>query len=214
TAPGSSRVQDGLLHAVDKIGGGQKQAEKQHRAWQIGERKSGAGEKNQRQPQKLVPHHGVLQGVGHAGNHQTERAKREDAHRNQDEKREGIAETRNVEDDAREEQFKKDSGQGEHVVGDNTGSQQVAGSHRSHVEAPKNSLFTKQNEGGTESPETAHDVESHDRAEIKADRLGRALAMQNVPAVNLAGIRDAVQLMQAAVRSGPSEAHFDASGVC
>src|SRR5690242_11616924 len=81
---------------------------------------------------------------------------------------------RDVEDDASEEQLKSHGGQGKYVIGDNARSQQIAGGDRSNMEAPKNSLLTKQDECGAKPPEAAHHVESHHRTKIKADDSGHA----------------------------------------
>ena len=86
-----------------------------------------------------------------------------------------------MKNDARKEQFKNDDRKSKHIVGNNTRSQQVAGAHRSDVEATQNPLFAKQNECSAQPPETAHHIESHDRTEVKSAALWNAFGKDAKP---------------------------------
>ena len=81
-----------------------------------------------------------------------------------------------MKDKASKNQFQRNGGQSENVVGNNTRSQQIAGGHRRDVKAAKNSLLAKHHQRGAEPPEAAHDVERQHRAEIEADDARHALS--------------------------------------
>src|SRR5229473_375428 len=128
---------------------------------------SGTGEKDERQPEELVQHLGFLHGIGHTGHDQTERAKREEADGDEQEKRNGITKTRDVKNDTCKEQFDYHGRNGKHVISDDARGEQVAGGHRRHMKAPQDSLFPERDESRAEAPETAHHIKREDWAEIK-----------------------------------------------
>jgi hypothetical protein len=76
---------------------------------------------------------------------------------------------RYVKDVAGEHEFEENGGKHEDVVGDDAGSQHVAGCDGSYMEAAKNALFPEHDESSAKPPEAAHDGEGDDRSQEKFD---------------------------------------------
>src|SRR5580704_1290367 len=172
--PYRRRFKNGAAQTLDEVGGGQKQGDVLHHFGQKGQRKGGARKKNQREPEKLVNDLSFLHGVGDAGNDQAQRREGNRADADQNEGGQQVAKFRDVKDGTREDEFQENGRKHEDVIGDDAGSQHVAGRHGSHMEAAKDALLAKHNESRAEPPKAAHNGEGHDRTQEEFDDLGLA----------------------------------------
>src|SRR5882724_1130655 len=73
-----------------------------------------------------------------------------------------------------QKQLERNDRQGHHIVGGDAGSQHVGCGYRRDMESAENSLLAEHDQGGAESPEAAHDVESQNGAQKEADFAGIA----------------------------------------
>src|SRR6266436_3316362 len=169
--PDGKRGVKSVLETGDEIGGRQEDGDALDGLRQIAHRQGRAGQKNEREPNKLVEDLGLLHGVGHTGNHQTKRAERYRAHSDEDSERKKIAKIGNMEDQAGEGQLHENGGESERVVRQETRGEHIRGGDRSDVEAPQNALFAKHDQGSAETPEAAHHVQGDDRPKKIANLL-------------------------------------------
>ena len=85
------------LQAVDQVSGGKEYADALHNRRKSGKRNGRAGEKNQREPEKLIDDLRFLHGVGDAGDHQAERGEGNGADSDENKDGQQIAEIVHVE---------------------------------------------------------------------------------------------------------------------
>src|SRR5712664_1178884 len=125
----------------------------------------------QQKPNDLADYLRFLHGVGHTGDHQTERGKGDRAYGNQDKERPDVAKVLYVEQQTCQSQLNRNSRQGQNVVGDEAGRQHVGWAYGGDSKPAKNPLLTKHDQRSAQSPKTSHDSKRQNRTEEISHRV-------------------------------------------